>query len=514
MHTRALVRATCRALLVSWMSLGAGCAERSIAPAAPAAPVAPTSSNRGVERGESTAAVIEATPSNAPSAADSPRGRPDASLSALIREAMPSVVLLVNFREDGSQRFGAGVLLESGLVLTNLHVVEDAKSVGAMLYDPSRTSYSPLDGGLNRYLFEYQRDLIPAKLTRADPVVDLAIVTLDAAAVPKGHARLATEPPQPGDRVIALGHPGETLWASTVGIVSAIHSGVIQHDAPVSPGNSGGPLLNDRGEVVGINTNKLRGENSNVSFARPIALAASLVSDVVQPFALDLSTPERAVLSCMRAFELASPAVLECCDWDAVYEHNMKHFRERIASMTPEERLRKEESWKALMVKENFIAFSKRGFMSMVGDDKNAGADLSEYLRTLAARPASDWNVEVRIEQTPVADPIWLAKYGAKSDLCDMKQMRKGLKNGIRVAAVEPVEADRAWAQVEGRNDDGSLYHFSQMMKHIAAGWVDEDDVEMAEAPPVPSGWPPSLPNCNVMRIDLSKDAPSPAAAH
>lgn len=479
------------------MLLGGCAAAPAVAPPA----VTPPQASRPANGVEPTAAIAPEAASVAPASRAAPRSDP--SLAELIADAMPGVVLLVSFREDGSQRFGAGVLLEHQIVLTNLHVVEGAKTIGAMVYDPKRTTYSPLDGGLNRYLFEYQEDLLPAKLTRADAVVDLAIVTINEP-ITGGHPLvLGREPPRPGERVIALGHPGEALWSSTVGIVSALHQGVIQHDAPVSPGASGGPLIDDRGEVVGINTYKLRGEAGNVSFARPVDLAANLLAELTQPFSLDLSTPERSSLSCMRALELASPAFVGCFDWDRMYEATMARHWDRLAHMDPEERRRKETTWSPLTDKRTFIAFSQRGLMSLVEPAGTPATDLSEYLRQLAAKPDSDWNVEVKLEPAGKQDPVWLSRYGAKADLCDTTQVRKLLKNGVRVAAVAPHGDDQAWVQIEGRNTDGSLYRFSELRRRVNGAWLEEDDHGPDVADAVPAGWPPPLPSCGAIHVDV-----------
>src|SRR5262245_20798330 len=63
--------------------------------------------------------------------------------------SLPAVVLLLNHRPDGKTVYGAGLVIDGeGRVLTNFHVVEGAVSLGAMLYDPRRTSYTAFDGGL------------------------------------------------------------------------------------------------------------------------------------------------------------------------------------------------------------------------------------------------------------------------------------------------------------------------------------------------------------------------------
>lgn len=232
-----------------------------------------------------------------------------------------------------------------------------------------------------------------------------------------------------------------------------------------------------------------------------------------QPFALDLSSAERAALSCARAAELASPAYLECYDWNQMFEDNMAHHRKRLAAMPPEERRRKEESWAPLLERDKFIAFVQRGVMSMLEPASGAesSADLTGFLRTLAGRPDADWNPTVRIEQTPVSDPSWLENYGAKSDLCDVKNLRRVYKNGVRVAAVETVGDDHAWVQIEGRNNDGTLYHYSELRHRLDGRWVQVNELAPELAARLPAGWPPPLPDCNVMKVDLASSASTTA---
>jgi S1-C subfamily serine protease len=197
--------------------------------------------------------------------------------SGWTERVLPAVVLLLNHRPDGKTLYGAGLVLDGeGRVLTSLHVVDGAASLGAMTYDPRRTSYTALDGGLTRYLDENQRAIVPATLLRADVETDLAVVRIDADTRALPHLPMRREPVTLGERVVAIGHPGESVWSLTLGIVSALHRGAIQHDAAITEGNSGGPLLDADGRVVGINTAKLLGGIDRVAFARPITLAHPL----------------------------------------------------------------------------------------------------------------------------------------------------------------------------------------------------------------------------------------------
>ncbi|MBS1153152.1 MAG: peptidase, partial [Myxococcaceae bacterium] len=237
----------------------------------------------------------------------------DLPLSQVVTQTLPSVVLIFNTRPDGKTGFGAGLLLgPGGLVLTNLHVVGDSKGLGAILYRPDLVSYTPMDGGLDRFLFENQRHVVRAQIVRADPTMDLALVRIEADTRGFPTPKFARDLPRRGDPVLALGHPQETLWSFTSGVLSALHHGAIQHDAAINPGSSGGPLLNARGEVIGINTARLYSGTEGVGFARPVAVAQWLIAGASSPLApsspleLDLSDPAHASASCLRAQELAS----------------------------------------------------------------------------------------------------------------------------------------------------------------------------------------------------------------
>jgi len=238
-------------------------------------------------------------------------------LVQLVHDALPSVVLVVNEREDGTTTWGSGLVVDDqGRVLTNLHVVDGAASLRAMTWREGRASYTPMDGGLTRYLFENERDLAPVIVERRDPSLDLAVVRIDADVAPLRLLELAPETVAPGQQVYALGHPQETVWSFTSGVVSSVHHAAIQHDAAVNPGSSGGPLVDSSGRVVGINTSKVLDDTEGVAFARPIALVGRVLDQHVPELALDLSSPEAAALSCLQAQELAAAEVLDCYDWD------------------------------------------------------------------------------------------------------------------------------------------------------------------------------------------------------
>jgi serine protease Do len=156
------------------------------------------------------------------------------------------------------QGAGAGIVWDhEGLILTNAHVVS-GRSVVVRLHD------------------EREFD---ARLVGRDPEVDLALLEIEARDLPA--LRVAGGLPRVGEMVFAFGHPWGQRDAVSSGVVSAIGSvrtrgrrgslQVVRSDVPLAPGNSGGPLVNGAGELVGINAMILGGDQS-LSIPAPVAI--------------------------------------------------------------------------------------------------------------------------------------------------------------------------------------------------------------------------------------------------
>jgi len=172
-------------------------------------------------------------------------------------------------REGG---LGSGVIISSdGYILTNNHVVEGATDVRVTL--PDRREFK-------------------AKVIGTDPKTDVAVIKIEADSLPAITIGNSSKL-QVGDSVLAIGNPYGVGQTVTMGIVSATgranlgiedYEDFIQTDASINPGNSGGALVNDRGELVGINTAILAGGsggNQGIGFAVPVNLAREVMDQIV-----------------------------------------------------------------------------------------------------------------------------------------------------------------------------------------------------------------------------------------
>ena len=181
--------------------------------------------------------------------------------------------------QQKSQALGSGFVIDkAGHIVTNYHVVEHARSVDV--------SFS-------------NNESMKAKLVGADPSTDIAVLQVDT------HARALTPLPlgnsdavRVGDSVVAIGNPFGYDRTVTAGIVSALQrvirapnsysiDHVIQTDAALNKGNSGGPLLDARGNVIGVNSQIAAGDsgasgNVGIGFAVPINTVKTVAAQIIK----------------------------------------------------------------------------------------------------------------------------------------------------------------------------------------------------------------------------------------
>lgn len=224
--------------------------------------------------------VIPAFGAPKPTVKPAPQANPVADYEKLVIEAVkkakPCVVNITVRTSASKEGGGSGVIISAdGFILTNTHVVQDAKTIQVMLSNGKKYS---------------------AYLVRAASDRDLAVIKVNTSGLPVPRLGDSSRL-QLGQTVIAIGNPLKFSWTVTKGIVSALNRDVqaskvlyrdlIQTDAAINPGSSGGALVNLDGELVGINTLVYTGTPSyshavGLSFAIPINQAMDTAKQLMK----------------------------------------------------------------------------------------------------------------------------------------------------------------------------------------------------------------------------------------
>ena len=217
------------------------------------------------------------------------------SIEALVQRVSPSVVQILvtgygsTENSDAGQAsaligirraIGSGVIVDpEGYILTNAHVVNGAEKI-EVIVPPRLPSGAPSEAGEDTQGKSYR-----ARIVGAAREIDLAVIKIEAHALPALSMGGSIAPVRQGEMVFAFGSPEGLRNTVTMGVISAVARQpdpdspivYVQTDTPINPGNSGGPLVDADGQLVGINTFILStsGGNQGLGFAIPAGVAAS-----------------------------------------------------------------------------------------------------------------------------------------------------------------------------------------------------------------------------------------------
>jgi S1-C subfamily serine protease len=228
----------------------------------------------------------------------------------VVEKVGPAVVSIGVKQKDKSGHGGEGaasgvIIAPDGYVLTNNHVVENAAEVQVGL----------ING-----------DMFKAEIVGTDPATDLAVVRAGTNGLPI--AELGdSDSLRVGQLVIAIGNPFGFQSTVSTGVISALGramrsqtgrliESVIQTDVPLNPGNSGGPLVDSRGRVIGVNTAIIR-PAQGISLAIPVKTASWVITELlthgkVRRAYLGLGAQVRPIRpAAQRQFQLPAPSVVE-----------------------------------------------------------------------------------------------------------------------------------------------------------------------------------------------------------
>lgn len=249
------------------------------------ASVAPTQGGQAAPVGDNTVRKVEIL------------NRTDEPITAIAEKAGPSVVgINVEYtyndsffgtQQGGGQ--GSGIIISSdGYILTNNHVVEAAANTGS-----SRSRFSNT-GRITVVLPSHPDEPYEATIIGLDAKTDIAVIKIDAQNLPVADIG-DSDALVVGELAVAIGNPAglEYMGSVTSGIISGLNRRVdtgdgnmlrlIQTDAAISPGNSGGALLNAEGQVVGVNSSKIGGTSyEGLGFAIPIKDAMNIANSLME----------------------------------------------------------------------------------------------------------------------------------------------------------------------------------------------------------------------------------------
>lgn len=217
----------------------------------------------------------------------------------IAKKVTPSVVVIQGKSSSGDVLGSGFIVSKDGKIVTNLHVVRDMKTATVQM--------------ANGEIFD------SVSVLAIDERRDLAVLQIAGFNLPLlefGNSDVVTV----GESVVIVGSPRGLEGTVTAGILSSVRDSgdgfkILQTDAAVNPGNSGGPLLNSKGQAIGVVSSKLRSAE-NLNFAIPINYARGLMNVLHAPMTFEqMRGGLAATLSGLTASIISSPSLKETLDW-------------------------------------------------------------------------------------------------------------------------------------------------------------------------------------------------------
>jgi len=198
--------------------------------------------------------------------------QPEMTVAELVKSVKPAVVYVATFDAGGQQEgLGSGFVVDaSGIVVTNLHVIQGARALAVKVDGEIYDKVEILE-------YDARRDIAVLRIRPFGRLQTVPLGDSDAVEI--------------GEEAVAVGNPKGMEHTVSSGLISAFRQDegykLIQISVPISPGSSGGPLFDRRGRVIGITTAQLRGEGvQNLNFAVPINYAKPLIDPKATPITL------------------------------------------------------------------------------------------------------------------------------------------------------------------------------------------------------------------------------------
>ena len=264
------------------------------------------------------------------------------SAKEIAKNCLPSTVSLVmedNFKQPVS--LGSGFIIENGKIVTNLHVIEGAK-YGYVFVNGSSTKHK-IEG---YFSIDKQNDL-----------AILSVPTISGKSL-----SLVSNNPEIGEKIYAIGNPKGLSGTISEGIVSGIRNlenkELIQITAPISPGSSGGPVINNAGQVIGVAVGTLT-SGQNLNFAIPSSLLKSLItkeSSSITP--LNISKGATAPKTAKNEIDVKEGIIIR--DWKyktGITSSNVQSHHKLIASIS----FRNQTLYTVRKIQVIYILFDKSG---------------------------------------------------------------------------------------------------------------------------------------------------------